>query len=68
MRNLEFLPEDVLIVTEFRLSELKMLQEAMNNTTVSLNLTDPEQLKTNEFFTNSFMTWINSTIRDIENG
>ena len=68
MRNLEFLPEDVIIVTEWRLSELKKLQTAMVNSTVSLNLTDPEQKKIHDFFTGDFMNWINSTIRDIENG
>lgn len=66
MRNLDYRPEDVIIVSEFRLSELRMLQTAMNNTTVELNLTDPDEKKTNDFFTGDFMNWINSTIKDIE--
>lgn len=68
MRNLEILPEDILVVAEFRISELKMLREAMNNTTVAMNLSDPEQQKAHDFFTQDFMNWINGTIRTCENG
>ncbi len=67
MRNLEFLPEDVIIVAEFRLSEIKKLQKAMVNCTVALNLSDPEAKKIHDFFTGDFMNWINSTIKDVEN-
>lgn len=68
MRNLEIIPEDILVVAEFRVSEIKMLQEAMNNCTVELNLTDPKQKKIHDFFVSDFMNWINGTIRTVENG
>ncbi len=67
MRNLEIVPEDILVVSEFRLSEIKMLQQAMSNCTVALNLADPEQKKIHDFFTGDFMHWINGTIQTIEN-
>jgi hypothetical protein len=66
MRNLEILPEDVLIISEFRLSEIKLIQQAMDNCTVALNLSDPEHKKVHDFFTGDFMNWINSTINTIE--
>lgn len=68
MRNLEIVPEDILVVAEFRVSEMKLLQQAMSNTTVSLNMSDPEQKKVHDFFVGDFMNWINSTIRTVENG
>jgi len=68
MRNLEILPEDILIIAEFRLSEIKMLREAMNHTTVAMNLSEPEYKKAHDFFTTDFMNWINGTIKAVENG
>ena len=68
MRNIEIFPDDVVIVTEFRMSELKKIQRAMVNTTVALNLSDPDDKEAHDFFVGNFMNWINSTLKTIENG
>lgn len=66
MRNLEIRPEDVLIISEFRLSELKKLQHIMDKVTVSVNLQDRVDKEAHDFFVGNFQDWLNTTIGTIE--
>jgi len=67
MRNIQIVPEDIVVVSEFRLSEIRMIQKAMGNITIAMNLSDPEEKKVHDFFTLHFMEWVNETIETIEN-
>lgn len=66
MRNLQILPEDVLVVSEFRYSELKKIQYALAHCTVAMNLAEEKDKEAHDFFINNFNDWVNGTVASIE--
>ena len=68
MRTLEVRPEEILILSEFRYSELKKIQLAMDHCTVAMDLTKPEMKEAHDFFVNSFYNWVSTTTKSLEDG
>jgi hypothetical protein len=68
MRTLEIRPEEILILSEFRYSELKKIKMAMDMCTVEADLSDSAQKESHDFFVKNFYSWVNSTIEHLEDG
>ena len=68
MRTLEVRPEEILILSEFRYSELKKIQIAMDHCTVAMDLTKPEMKAAHDFFVESFYKWVDTTVKGLEDG
>lgn len=66
MRTIHVVPEDIIIVAEFRLSELKKISRALDSCTIAMNLTDPEQKESHDFFVKNFTDWVNNNIESVE--
>ena len=68
MRTLEVRAEDVVVMNEIRLTELKKIKLAMDHSTVAMDLTDETMKASHDFFTKNFYGWVCATIEAIEDG